>query len=232
MQDFQKHDIGKTGELDEHETMMFLEHRQETKTALELRSLLTEIDKDGNHKLNFLEWCCFYFNKSYDLLNDFVDEEARAKAMEEAMEAAKAIEAAQEKIIAAKKKEEEDAAKLAAEIEEEKKLTGVKGAAAFFKRQQTNAAVMSNKEKIQAESARKRELRAAKEAEEKAKSQVLKQKTAEEIQEELKIAAEKAAAEKAAAEAAAKQKEIDERKARIAARNAAFADGSHFKKDT
>ena len=90
---------------------------------------------------------------------------------------------------------------------------------------------MSNKEKIQAEAARKRELRAAKEAEEKAKTQVLKQKTAEEIQEELRLNAEKAAAEKKAAEEAAKKKEIDERKARIAARNAAFADGSHFKKN-
>ena len=210
---------------------MFLEHRQETKNAMELRALLVDIDKDGDHKLNFLEWCCFYFNKSYDDLNDFVDEEARAKAMAEAAEAAKKIQAAHKAIEDAKRKEEEDAAREAAEIEEEKKLTGVKGAAAFFKRQAAGAAVMSNKEKIQAEAARKRELRAAKEAEEKAKTQVLKQKTAEEIQEELRLNAEKAAAEKKAAEEAAKKKEIDERKARIAARNAAFADGSHFKKN-
>lgn len=222
--------MAKTGELDEHEAMMFLEHRQQTKTAMELRALLVDIDKDGNHKLNFLEWCCFYFNKSYDDLNDFVDEEARARALAEAAEAAIKIQEAQKAIEEAKRKEEEDAAKEAAEIEEESKLTGVKGAAAFFKRQAAGAAQMSNKEKIQAEAARKRELRAAKEAEEKAKTQVNKQKTAEEIQEELRINAEKAAAEKKAQEEAAKKKEIDERKARIAARNAAFANGSHFKK--
>lgn len=211
---------------------MFLEHRNETKTAMELRALLVEIDKNKDHTLNFLEWCCFYFNKSYDDLNDFTDEEARQKALALAAEAAAMYKAAQDKIEAAKKAEEEAKAKEEADIAAEKEMTGVKGAAAFFKRQAMNneKSSMGNKEKVQAESARKRELKAAKEAEERAKNEVVTTKTAEEIAEEIAANAAKAAKEKAEAEQAAKDKEIAERKARIAARNKAFEEGSLLKK--
>jgi hypothetical protein len=228
-----KHDIKKAGCLDEHEAMMFLEHRNETKTALELRALMAEIDKNKDRKVNFLEWCCFYFNKSYEELNNFTDDEAREKAMKAAAEAAAMIKAAQEKIEAAKKKEEEDAAKEAAEIEAEKGMSGVKGAAAFFKRQGTNAekSAMGNKERVQAEAARRRELKAAKEAEEKAKNEVVTTKTAEEIAAEIAEKARIAEEERAAAEKAEKDKEIAERKARIAARNKAFEEGSMYKKN-
>lgn len=211
---------------------MFLEHRNETKTAMELRALLVEIDKNKDHTLNFLEWCCFYFNKSYDDLNDFTDEEARQKALALAAEAAAMYKAAQDKIDAAKKAEEEAKAKEEADIAAEKEMTGVKGAAAFFKRQAMNneKSSMGSKEKVQAESARKRELKAAKEAEERAKNEVVTTKTAEEIAEEIAANAAKAAKEKAEAEQAAKDKEIAERKARIAARNKAFEEGSLLKK--
>ena len=233
-QNFTKHDVTKTGFLDEHEAMMFLEHRNETKTALELRGLLADIDKNKDHKLNFLEWCCFYFNKSYDDLNDFTDEEARQKAMKAAAEAAAMIKAAEEKIAAAKKAEEDAKAKEEADIAAEKEMTGVKGAAAFFKRQAMNneKSSMGNKERVQAESARKRELKAAKEAEEKAKKEVVTTKTAEEIAAEIAEKARIAEEEKAAAEKAAKDKEIADRKARIAARNKAFEEGSLLKKGT
>jgi hypothetical protein len=218
--DFVKHDLKHHGELDEHETLMFLEHRNETKTALELRALIAEIDKDKNHKLNFLEWCCFYFKKSYEDLNDFVDEEARQKALAEARAAGEAARRAQEKIDEAKKKEEEDAEKEAAEIAEEKKLKGVAGAAAMFNRAAKDQTTPDIATKIKEESARKRELRAAKKAEEDAKAEAGKVKTAEEVQAEIIENAKKAAEEKARLIQEAKDKEKADRKARIAAMNA------------
>jgi hypothetical protein len=219
-EDFLKHDLKHVGELDEHETLMFLEHRQETKTALELRALISEIDKDKNHKLNFLEWCCFYFKKSYEDLNDFADEEARAAAMAEARAAGELARKAQEKIDDAKRKEEEDAARTAAEIEEEKKLSGVKGAAAMFARKEKTHAEPDIATKIKAESARKRELKAAQKLEAAANAEASKVKSAEDVQAEIIENARKAAEDKARTEQEAKDKEKADRKARQAAMNA------------
>jgi hypothetical protein len=87
---FTSHNLIKTGELDEHEAMMLLEDRGCAKTAVELRALLADIDKDKSHTVNFLEWLCFWFKKSYDDLNDFVDEEARERAYNEARQAGEA----------------------------------------------------------------------------------------------------------------------------------------------
>ena len=45
--------------------MMLLEARGETKTALELREMVREMDKNHDHKLNFLEWSCCHYSKSW-----------------------------------------------------------------------------------------------------------------------------------------------------------------------
>lgn len=221
---FLKFDISKTGELDEHEALMLLEHRGCARTAVELRALLVEIDKDQSHSLSFLEYCCFWFKRSYDDLNDFADEEARARAMAEAMAAGEKAKQAEEAIEAARVAEEQKALQRAAEIEAESKLTGVAGAAAFFKRQAeaTADSTMTNAEKITAEAARRRELREAKKAQNAALEAALKQQSAADVAKEIVKAKLTAAAEAAAEEANRLAKEKADRKARKDALNASF----------
>lgn len=143
---------------------MLLEHRGEAKTATELREMIASMDADKNHRLSFVEFCCAYFSKSFEDLNNYVDEDARNAALAEAKifgeEAAKA-EAA---IAAANAEKERLAAERAAKIEEESKLTGVAGMRAFFKRQADGQAeaAKSNKETIQEEYERRKALREAK----------------------------------------------------------------------
>ena len=60
--DFLKHDLKHHGELDEHETLMFLEHRNETKTALELRALLAEIDKVSENDYTLIVWLYYRYS--------------------------------------------------------------------------------------------------------------------------------------------------------------------------
>ena len=102
--------------------MMLLESRKETKTALELRQTFAAIDIDKNHKLSFLEWCCYVYNKDYEATNNFVDNEAREAAMAEAMAAGAAAREIEEAAAQAKAAEEEAARKRAEEIEAESKL--------------------------------------------------------------------------------------------------------------
>lgn len=222
---FNKHDLKKEGRLDDHEAMMLLEHRGETKTATELRALLHEIDKDGDHHVNFLEWCCFYFEKSWDDVNNFVDEEARARALAEAKKAGEAAKIAEAEIAAAKLVEEEKAAVKAKELEEEAKLTGVKGAAAFFKRQAEGTSSIDNKAKITEEAARRKALREAKAAEEAAKAEASKVKTAEEIAEEMAAKAKAVHDEEERLEAEQLAKEKADRAARKKALNERFSHG-------
>lgn len=224
LKSFTDHNLIKTGELDEHEAMMLLEHRGCAKTAVELRALLADIDKDKSHSVNFLEWLCFWFKKSYDDLNDFVDEEARERAYAEARAAGEAAQRAQEAIEAAKLAEEEAARKRAEEIEAESKLTGVAGAAAFFKRQAMEKVdtTMTNAQKITEEAARRRELREAKKAQSAALEAALTQRTAADVAKDIVKAKLTAAAEAAAAEAERLTKEKAERKARKEALNASF----------
>lgn len=224
LKSFTQHNLRKTGELDEHEAMMLLEHRGCAKTAVELRSCLVEIDKDQSHTVNFLEWLCFWFKKSYEDLNDFVDEDARERAFAEAMAAGIAAQKAQDAIEAAKLAEEEAARKRAAEIEAESKLTGVAGATAFFKRRadESGDQTLSNEEKIKAEAARRRELRDAQKAQAAALQSALNHRSAEEVAKELVKEKMRNAAEEAAAEAERQAKERADRKARKEALNAAF----------
>jgi len=225
LKEYKKHDLRSCGELDEHETMMFLEHRGTTKTATELRELIADIDKDHNHTVNFLEWCCFWFQKNYDDLNDFADEEARERAMAEARAAGLAAELAEAAIEEAKRAEEAAAEARAAELERESKLTGVAGAAAFFKRQAeaTQDTTMTNAERITAEAARRRALREAKKAQADAILAAATQKSAADVQKEVILNAQKSAEAEAAAEAARIAAEKAERAAKKKAINDAFA---------
>jgi len=69
LEQFQKFDSKKSGELEEDEAMRMLEARGETKTFKELRQMVSDIDLDKNRKLCFLEWCCAVFKKSWQVLH-------------------------------------------------------------------------------------------------------------------------------------------------------------------
>jgi hypothetical protein len=123
--EFKRFDMNGDGELEENNAMRLLESRGETKTAAELRAMLAEMDKNNNHKLSFLEWCCALYNKSFDETNNFVNEDELAKAMDEiriASERAAQVEAAIRK---AKEDEEAAAARRAEELERESKLVDI-----------------------------------------------------------------------------------------------------------
>ena len=76
-QQFIKADKEKKGELDEVTAMQMFERRGSIRTATELRSLVSAMDQNHNNKLSLLEWCCAHFKKSYEEMNDFVDEEVK-----------------------------------------------------------------------------------------------------------------------------------------------------------
>lgn len=121
-QDFKKHDLGNKGELDYHEAMMLLEHRGSVMTAKELVEWVGGIDRDHNHRITFVEWCCAFFKKSFDELFTFVDEDARQRAMEEAMKFGEEARAAEEEIARAQRQKELQAQLRAAALERESKL--------------------------------------------------------------------------------------------------------------
>ena len=220
--DFLKHDIKKNGELDEHEAAMLLEHRNNTKTASEIRQLLVNLDKDKNHKVSFIEWACAIFDKPFAELNNFADEEARQKAMAEAMAAGEKAKAAEAEILRAKEAEDAKIAQLAKDLENEAKLTGVAGMSAFFKRQADNTkdTTMSNEQKIKEEAARRRALKDAKKELSDAVEAAGKQRRASEVEREIRAITEAKAAEDAAIAAKAAEDEKAARQARKDAMNA------------
>ena len=78
--EFEKFDVGKKGELDEHEAMLLMEAEwsrvsQETTdndgnkkpgspdSFQQLRDTFDEMDMDGNGQLSFMEWACIVFGK-------------------------------------------------------------------------------------------------------------------------------------------------------------------------
>jgi tetrahydromethanopterin S-methyltransferase subunit H len=150
LEEFNRFDLQKRGELDDHEAMMLLESRGETKTAVELRQMVKDIDKDGNHRVSFVEWCCAVYDKPYNALNDFADDAAREAAMAQAKLAGDKARAAAALIQAAKDEEERKAVERAAQLEAESKLTGVRGMGAFFSRQieQAGDATLSNEQRV------------------------------------------------------------------------------------
>ena len=122
LKEFKKFDLLHTGELEENHAMMLLEARGETKTARELRETFAKIDVNNNHKLSFLEWCCYLYNKDFQETNSFVDADARNAAMAEVQRAGEAARALEEAAAKAKADEEEAARQRAAELERESQL--------------------------------------------------------------------------------------------------------------
>jgi hypothetical protein len=122
LKEFKKFDLLKTGELEENHAMMLLEARGETKTARELRETFARIDVNNNHKLSFLEWSCYLYNKDFQETNSFVDADARNAAMAEVQRAGEAARAIEEAAAKAKADEEEAARLRAAELERESQL--------------------------------------------------------------------------------------------------------------
>jgi predicted Rossmann-fold nucleotide-binding protein len=101
---------------------MLMEFRGSVMTAKEIMELVGQMDKDRNLKVSFIELCCAFFNKSYDELFNFVDEEARQRAIEEAKKLSEAAKKAEEEIERAKKQKELQAQLRAAALERESKL--------------------------------------------------------------------------------------------------------------
>lgn len=218
LKDFIQKDSKHIGEIDEFSCLYILEHRGMTKTATELRQLVAEMDQDKNKLISFIELCCGIFQKPIGEINNFVDEEARTRAITAAMEASKLKRDAETEIARAKEAAELAAQIRAAAIERESKLTGVAGAAAFFSRkaEATMDATKTNAEQITEEAARRRILREAKKALDEAQNEVNKRKSAEEIAAEVKARESRTAAE----EAALKKKQEDDEKAFRSARKA------------
>jgi hypothetical protein len=120
--EFRKYDYSKSGELEENEALMLLEARGDTKTVIEMRETFARIDINHNHKLSFLEWLCYIFDKDFTETNTFQDNEARAAAMDQARRAgdhARQLEEAEQK---RKAEEEEEARRRAEELERESQL--------------------------------------------------------------------------------------------------------------
>lgn len=184
--DFIKHNKTNTGELNEHEVLRLFEDLGVTKTVREMREGFVNVDKDGNHKISFIEWCCAWFEKDYEELNNFTDQEAREAALAEAKIAGAEAEKVAEEIELAKKKKEEEAAKRAKDLEDESKMTGVSGMRAFFSRQVESVSdkTKTNRETIQEEYARRKALRDAKAKAANAEAEARRVKTPEEVAEE------------------------------------------------
>mmetsp|Transcript_31172 Transcript_31172/g.44801 ORF Transcript_31172/g.44801 Transcript_31172/m.44801 type:complete len:317 (+) Transcript_31172:68-1018(+) len=220
MKEFMKHDIGQKGHLDEHEAMMLMEHRGIVKTAKELREMMSTMDIDKNHKLSFVEWCCAFFERSYEELNNFSDEDARQAALLTAKSMGEEARKLELEIEAARLAKELEAQQRAEALERESKMTGVAGMRAFFFRQVEGATdvTKTNEQQIKEEAARRKALREAKLKMTEAIQNASKTKSPEEIAAEVAKEAER---QKEAELAAQRQKEEDEKAAR-AARKAAL----------
>lgn len=122
LNEFRKYDYSKSGELEENEALMLLESRGETKTVIEMREIFNRIDTNKNHRLSFLEWLCYVYDKDYEETNTFQDNEARAAAMTQARLAGEHARQLEEAEARRKAEEEENARRRAEEIERESRL--------------------------------------------------------------------------------------------------------------
>lgn len=87
--------------------------------------MVGNMDRDRNHKVSFIEWCCAYYSKSYDELFTFVDEEARQRALEAAKRLEAEAQKAEQEIERAKQQKELQAQLRAAALERESKLVRI-----------------------------------------------------------------------------------------------------------
>lgn len=122
--DFSRIDNLHVGTINEVQTMMLMESRGLFKSAFELRLITSQFgeDKSDVRSLTFLEVCCAVYGTSWEALNEFVDEEARDRALLTSKVAAKEIAVAAAKIAEAKLQEENAANERAAIIEKEGRL--------------------------------------------------------------------------------------------------------------
>lgn len=175
--DFIRLDNLHVGIINEVQTMMLMESRGLFKSAFELRLITSQFgeDKSDVRSLTFLEVCCAVYGTSWEALNEFVDEEARDRALLTSKVAAKEIAVAAAKITEAKLQEENAANERAAIIEKESRLvrnltpqqlltsnrliitgtinlqSGVAGMSAFFLRQHIEGCretTLSNEQRV------------------------------------------------------------------------------------
>lgn len=139
VQQFIQADKDRKGQIAEFEAMKMFERRGSIKTAVDLRKLVEAMDINHNHQLSLLEWLCAHFHKDFNELYNFVDEEARVRAIEEAMRWGEEMQKAQEEIEIAQKRKEMQAQIRAQALEKESKLKGVEGMRAFFLRKVESA---------------------------------------------------------------------------------------------
>lgn len=99
-----------------------MERRGSIHSAAELRQMVVDMDKDKNHRISFLELCCAIYHKSWEDLNNFVDENARERAMAAAIRASEEARKAEERIEEARRAEELAAQIRAAALEREASL--------------------------------------------------------------------------------------------------------------
>ena len=230
VKDFKRFDLQHRNLLDEHEAMMLFEHRGNTKTAQELRQMVSEFDANNDHLLSFVELFCGLYGKKVEDFNDFATEEERQAALEACRKSAEDKRKAELEIEAKKLREEELARKKAEELEAESRLTGVEGKKAFFKRQAENTLdkTKTNEQIIKEEAALRKQLREAKLKEKQAIEAAQTQRTKEDVEREIKEAALKKEQEDAAIEAKKKAEELEERRRKKEALNAKWSkDGGH-----
>jgi len=215
LKDFKKFDIGNKGEINYHEAMRLLEFRGSAKTAKELMNMVGDMDRDNNLHVTFIEWCCAYYQKSYDELFNFADEDARRLAVDAAMQYGEDARNAEIEIDQAKKRKELQAQLRATALERESKLTGVAGMKAFFARKVEGAQDMTktNEQQIKEEAARRKTLRDAKDKMNEAIKNANRVYTAEELAQQVLDATQKRLADEAAE---VKRKEEEEKAARAA----------------
>ena len=122
--EFSRFDKTHKGTIDEVHAMMVMDARGVSKSAFELRLITSQYggEKSEGRSFSFLEICCAVYETDWDALNDFVDDEARDRALVTAKAAADEIEIAAAKIANAKIEEERAAEIRAATIEEESRL--------------------------------------------------------------------------------------------------------------
>ena len=122
--DFSRIDNHHVGTINEIQTLMLMESRGLFKSAFELRLITSQFgeDKTDGRSLNFMEVCCAVYGTSWEALNEFVDDEARDRALLKSKVAAKEIAIAAAKIAEAKLEEANAANERATIIEKESRL--------------------------------------------------------------------------------------------------------------
>lgn len=228
---FKSFNIGNNpqGMLSADETLMLFESRGEPKTVRELKTLFPDAEKDKKEfRINFLEFLCVIYSKSYSDVTNFRDDAAREEYLNLARSSGDAAEKLQRELEALKLEKEMEEKRLAEEIEAESKLTGVAGKGAFFRRQITNVTdtALTNEQLIKQEAAKRKALKEAKQKEKEA-LELLKaqEQQAADVHKEILQVQIKAAEEEAVAAAAKLAEEKAERAARKAALNAKWAVG-------